>query len=359
MGLITRRTFHMAFCHCANRRTYLVVCLTLCSLAALADAQQPPQKKVLMPHSSWSCGMPEGIPSPESGNKVFEAEIKLDQIHDLGKTQYGQRQVLIVQSGAVKGDKLNGTVLPGGLDFQLRLSNGVLEIEQIFVFRTSDGKHIYVRNAGAGENQNDVRIVADFEAPNGGAYAWLNTGKYVSRRVVDATAKTMKWTVYNVSDVKLSSDAAERIKISKPADVKAQSWDYRKAAASEKKGEQIVTETVALGSSISVGASKRGNRNIIPITGGKVTGKITGKVVGAGADYQNLGNPATIDARYLWQTDDGEVIIVRNAGPFGRLVPTFEVRADSKYAWLNNGSYLSSNPGGAQGGVALTFNESK
>jgi hypothetical protein len=34
----------------------------------------------------------------------------------------------------------------------------------------------------------------------------------------------------------------------------------------------------------------------------------------------------TIDARYLWQTKDGEVIIVRNARPFGALVPTFQVR---------------------------------
>jgi len=49
---------------------------------------------------------------------------------------------------------------------------------------------------------------------------------------------------------------------------------------------------------------------------------------------------------------------VRNGGTFGSLVPTFEVRADSPYAWLNNGLYLSSNPGPSTGGVALTFYES-
>ena len=69
-------------------------------------------------------------------------------------------------------------------------------------------------------------------------------------------------------------------------------------------------------------------------------------------------SPATIDARYLWQTADGEIIIVRNGGAFGSLVPTFEVRTDSPYAWLNNGLYLSSPPGMSQGGVALTFYES-
>ena len=29
-------------------------------------------------------------------------------------------------------------------------------------------------------------------------------------------------------------------------------------------------------------------------------------VLPGGADYQNLANPPTIDARYLWQTSDGE-----------------------------------------------------
>jgi len=49
-----------------------------------------------------------------------------------------------------------------------------------------------------------------------------------------------------------------------------------------------------------VGESKTGNRNIIPITGGTVTGNITANILYAGADYQNLSSPMTIDARYLW-----------------------------------------------------------
>jgi hypothetical protein len=49
---------------------------------------------------------------------------------------------------------------------------------------------------------------------------------------------------------------------------------------------------------------------------------------------------------------------VRNGGPFGSLVPTFEVRVDSPYAWLNTGMFLSSNPAGRPGGVGLTFYES-
>ena len=119
----------------------------------------------------------------------------------------------------------------------------------------------------------------------------------------------------------------------------------------------MVTETVMLSPSQTVGASKRGNRNIIPITGGELSGRITGKVLFGGADYQSRPNPPAIDARYLWETSDGTIIIVRNAGS-GTLVPTFEVRTDSPYAWLNTGRFLSSPPGIKPGGVGITFYES-
>jgi hypothetical protein len=100
-------------------------------------------------------------------------------------------------------------------------------------------------------------------------------------------------------------------------------------------------------------------RNIIPITGGTLSGNITGKVLFGGADYQNFTNGPAIDARYLWQTDAGEIIIVRNTGPMGSLVPTFETRVDGEYSWLNSGTYLSSNPGMDAGGVSLTMYKSK
>jgi hypothetical protein len=152
---------------------------------------------------------------------------------------------------------------------------------------------------------------------------------------------------------------ANSVQVTKPADVQDQPWDFRKATAAEHRGDQIIRENVILGASQSVGAMKRGNRNIIPITGGTVSGKITGKVLAGGADYQNLKNPMTLDARYLWQTSEGDVIIVRNGGPIGSLVPIFEVRVDSPYAWLNKGLYSSSSPGMGSGGVGLTFYESR
>jgi hypothetical protein len=328
-------------------------CTTTGQNISASDAEKP-----VIPHQSWTCGMPEGIPKPENGTTVLEAQMNLDKVYEVGKTPYGQRQVFVIKDGTITGEKIQGTVLPGALDFQLTLSNGVIEIEQVLVFRTNDGKYIYMRNAGTGTNEKDVRIVMDFEAPNGSSSEWLNTGKYVARRTVDQAAGTFKMTVYEVSEAAAKIDAASAVRISKPANVPPQPWEYRKASPNEKRGEQFITEVVALGGSTSVGASKRGMRNIIPITGGTLSGNITGKALPGGADYQNFSNGPAIDARYLWQAEDGEIIIVRNTGPMGSLVPTFEARVDGKYSWLNNGTYLSSNPGMGAGGVSLTMYKS-
>ncbi|HEY9059641.1 MAG TPA: DUF3237 family protein [Pseudobacteroides sp.] len=316
-------------------------------------------EKILIPHKSWTCGMADGIPKPENGSLVLEASMKLDQVYDLGKTQYGQRKVYVIQGGTITGTKLSGSIMSGGLDFQLDISNGAMEIEQIFVIKTTDGTYIYLRSAGTAANQNDIRMVPDFEAPTSSSYSWLNTGKYVGRRIIDTAAKTMKISVYDVSGININPNSSNSITVNEPTDVKDQPWDYRKAS-SEKNGSQFIVESVSLGSSQSVGATKKGgNRNIIPITGGTVTGKLNAKIIPAGADYQNLSSPMTIDARYLWMTNDGEIIIVRNGGQFGALVPTFEVRADSKYSYLNNNLYLSSNPAMISAGVSITFYESQ
>jgi hypothetical protein len=341
----------------------VVVFAVIAGVAAGQSAARPATAttaapRVLVPHESWTCGLAGGIPSPETGTLLFTVVMPLERVADIGRTQYGRRQVAVTQQGTVTGARVSGTVMTGALDLELTLANGVIEVEQILVLRMGDGKYVYARTAGTGADAADVRIVMDFEAPAASEVAWLNTGTYVARRVLDAAAKTMTLRVYDVPAPAAPANTNNAIRISKPAGVPPQPWDYRRAAPTEKQGAQLITERVTLSPSQSVGASKRGNRNIIPITGGELSGRITGRVLPGGADYQNLSSPATIDARYLWQTADGEIIIVRNGGTFGSLVPTFEVRVDSPYAWLNNGLYLSSNPGMSPGGVALTFYDS-
>jgi hypothetical protein len=110
------------------------VILSVISIAAGAAAQATVAgADLIVPHESWSCGLPEGIPRPENGTLVFEAEMKLDRVADIGRTQYGRRQVTVVQGGTLTGTRLAGSVMTGALDFELTLPNGVMEIEQILV----------------------------------------------------------------------------------------------------------------------------------------------------------------------------------------------------------------------------------
>ena len=155
----------------------LVVCWFSQSLdgGTMDEAGYNGEGKVLIPHTSWPCGMAEGIPVPEQGVLVFEANMKLDQIYDMGTTPYGHREVFIVKEGTVAGEKIKGSVMPGGLDFQLSFSNGSMEIEEIFVLRTNDGEVIIVRNGGPFSS-----LAPTFEVRVGSTYDWLNKGVYLS-----------------------------------------------------------------------------------------------------------------------------------------------------------------------------------
>src|SRR5687768_12179212 len=70
-------------------------------------------EKTLLPAAAWDCAMPGGIPQPERGVLVLEAEVNLDAIYDVGRTPFGKRQVAVTQTGTITGPKIQGTVLPG------------------------------------------------------------------------------------------------------------------------------------------------------------------------------------------------------------------------------------------------------
>lgn len=347
-------------------RMLVPLCFSLALLSASCASTSDPGSsrraatagKTLLPDAAWNCGMIDGIPVPENGVLLLEAEVKLDNVYDVGRTPFGQREVAVTREGTMTGPRINAKVLPAGLDFELTLANGVREVEQILVLQTPDGKYAIMRNAGTGVSGNDVRIVYDFEAPMAGEFAWLNAGKYVGRRTIDAKNKVMKLAIYDVTNVAVAKEAARTARVTKPAGVPPQPWDFRKPGPGEARGETILVESVALGASQAIQNGKRGSRNVIPITGGTLEGMVAGKVLFGGADYQSPTTGPAIDARYLWQTTEGDVIVVRNAGPFNALIPTFETRVDGKYAWMNSGKYLSSAPGaggGKGGGLSIAM----
>ncbi|MFL1464306.1 DUF3237 domain-containing protein [Roseococcus sp. DSY-14] len=77
---------------------------------------------------------------------LVEAEVAPPLL--VGATPLGERRVIPITGGRVRGPELNGEVLPGGADFQLIRPDGVAEIEARYVLRLDDGALVYVVNRG-------------------------------------------------------------------------------------------------------------------------------------------------------------------------------------------------------------------
>jgi len=116
--------------------------------------------------------------------------------------------------------------------------------------------------------------------------------------------------------------------------------------------EFVLQETVSLGKVVEVGKTARGERRIIPITGGHFEGpQIKGEIMPGGWDWQ-LTRPdgcTDVKADYFLKTDDGAVINVVNTGEICpgadgkpaavRTHPVFEPPL-GKYEWLGRQAFI-------------------
>jgi hypothetical protein len=127
----------------------------------------------------------------------------------------------------------------------------------------------------------------------------------------------------------------------------------------------VFTITARIGAVTSAGETGHGVRRIIPIVGGEVKGVINGKVCAFGADFQIIrpNELIELEAKYVFETDDGAVVYVENKGiRFGpvellqrlkrgeqvdpkliyfRTVPKFETGSE-KYRWLMQNLFIGS-----------------
>ena len=112
-----------------------------------------------------------------------------------------QRDIRVVQKilgldGGLEDARLEGEILPGGADWQVVRSDGVVELVARYAIRTTDGVEIAVVNRGLRRAAPDVmqrmargeavdpalvycRTTPHFEAP-AGPYEWLNRSVFVA-----------------------------------------------------------------------------------------------------------------------------------------------------------------------------------
>ena len=123
--------------------------------------------------------------------------------------------------------------------------------------------------------------------------------------------------------------------------------------------EPIFSVRVAVAAPRSLGKVAGGERRIVDITGGEVSGpQLTGRILPGGADWQIVRDDGTavLEARYTIEAADGALVYVRNYGYrhgprdvlariakgeavdpalyYFRTAPAFETAAP-QYDWLN------------------------
>lgn len=108
---------------------------------------------------------------------VFEEVVSLGAAVQPGDTARGGRNIIPITGGTFTG-QINGQVLPGGWDWQLRRADGCTDVVADYFLKTDDGVIINVRNTGALCPGQVVRTHPVFEAPLG-KYDWLGKTTFV------------------------------------------------------------------------------------------------------------------------------------------------------------------------------------
>jgi hypothetical protein len=136
---------------------------------------------------------------------AFEIRVALDKVMIIGDSSYGLRRVVPIVGGTVAGANLNGKVVPGGADWQFVRADGAVVVDAKYTLQTDDGVLIMITNKGIRRGPKEVierltrgekvdpkeyyfRTVAEFEAPRGSKYEWLNQSLFigVAERQADA-----------------------------------------------------------------------------------------------------------------------------------------------------------------------------
>jgi hypothetical protein len=79
---------------------------------------------------------------------VFTITAEIAEVTVAGDIGHGVRRIIPITGGEVKGEKVNGKVLPFGADFQIIRPDELIDLEARYAFQTDDGAVVYVENKG-------------------------------------------------------------------------------------------------------------------------------------------------------------------------------------------------------------------
>ena len=139
---------------------------------------------------------------------VFTITARIGAVTSAGQSEAGERRIIPIVGGEVRGKDLNGKVSAFGADYQIVRRDGSIELEAKYALESDDGAVIYVENRGirtgppeliARLNRGEAvdpaqiyfRTVPKFETGSA-RYRWLmqslfvaSAARHVDRIVVD------------------------------------------------------------------------------------------------------------------------------------------------------------------------------
>jgi len=135
-----------------------------------------------------STGLPTGARVPQF-EFVYECDATLSPAVEMGKTVEGQRRIIPITGGTVRGPKIRAELLNGGWDWNLSRNDGAGSVEAAYYMKTDDGVLIRIVNQGVGGGPAPPAPSANgelffmfthpqFEAP-AGKYDWMNRSMFV------------------------------------------------------------------------------------------------------------------------------------------------------------------------------------
>lgn len=83
-----------------------------------------------------------------SAEPIFTIHAELEAIMNLGQTPLGERRIINILGGLVRGPRLNGRILPGGADWQIIRTDGAADIQARYTIESDAGARILVDSEG-------------------------------------------------------------------------------------------------------------------------------------------------------------------------------------------------------------------
>ena len=87
---------------------------------------------------------------------ILSLDVASDRAANIGVVARGRRTIVPIMGGRFSGTQLSGTVMPGGADWVILRSDGVMEIDVRITLETHSGALIYLAYTGFFSSAHDA-----------------------------------------------------------------------------------------------------------------------------------------------------------------------------------------------------------